>query len=666
MTRSIYDERDYTFGQAMLTLRSNIGLTQSGLADQLGVSRRSVGEWEAGNNYPKVERLKQLIELGIERQAFPAGHEVEAIRDFWAVAHQKVQIDEQWLSALLSQQHSARPVAVSALRETAIIEEPISPQPVSGTRFDWGDALAFPHFYGREQEMTQLTRWILQEHCQTVSLLGIGGIGKSTLAVNVMHELAEHFDIVIFRSLRDAPSCEELLDDCLQIIAPQPLRTVLTSLERRITLLLEHLRTLRILLVLDNLESLLEEGDVQGHLRLGFEGYGRLLRQIAEIGHKSCLLLTSREKPAELRPLEGKRSLVRSMRLSGLDAMACKQLFAEKDLVGSPQEQASLIEAYAGNPLALKIVAETITDLFGGAIGQFLAEGTVVFGNIADLLTEQFARLSPLEQTVLYWLAIVREPITLDELQALQISPPPRVQVMEAINGLRQRSLIELGQRQGSFTLQSVVQEYVITVLIAEATEELQQQDKLERLIYLGLEQAYAREYVRQTQERLILVPILMHLQPTKRGQDAVEEQLLSRLNQIREWADYAQGYGPANLIALLRLLREHLRALDLSHLAIRGAYLQGIEMQDTSLAGALLCDSVFTEVLNAPWSVAISSDGEYWAVGSMQGEIHVWRQGIQTLHLAWQAHTDTTIALSFSPDGHTLASGSWDGSVKL
>jgi len=30
-----------------------------------------------------------------------------------------------------------------------------------------------------------------------------------------------------------------------------------------------------------------------------------------------------------------------------------------------------LVEAYAGNPLALKIVAETITDLFAGEIGPF-------------------------------------------------------------------------------------------------------------------------------------------------------------------------------------------------------------------------------------------------------------------------------------------------------
>src|SRR5207302_1045399 len=151
-----------------------------------------------------------------------------------------------------------------------------------------------------------------------------------------------------------------------------------------------------------------------------YEGYARLLLRVAETAHQSCLLLTSREKPTELRALEGSRSPVRSLRLLGLDAVAGEHLLAEHEVVGSPAERARLVEVYEGNPLALNIVAETIADLFGGAIDQFLSEGMTVFGSIASLLEEQFERLSPLEQTVLCWLAIVREPVTLEELlQAL-------------------------------------------------------------------------------------------------------------------------------------------------------------------------------------------------------------------------------------------------------
>jgi len=39
-----YRERDYAFGQLVLTLRTTLGLTQAGLAEPLGVSRRAVAE----------------------------------------------------------------------------------------------------------------------------------------------------------------------------------------------------------------------------------------------------------------------------------------------------------------------------------------------------------------------------------------------------------------------------------------------------------------------------------------------------------------------------------------------------------------------------------------------------------------------------------------------
>jgi WD40 repeat protein/transcriptional regulator with XRE-family HTH domain len=663
--KTTYSERNYAFGQRMLTLRKTIGLTQRELAEHLGVSRRSVSEWEGGGSYPKTEHLKQLIEMGVQRQAFPAAHEAEEIRTLWKASHQKVFLDEQWLSTLLRTQRPSQQLITPPLIEKTSASDQVMIPPVPEQRVDWGEALAIPTFYGRERELDLLTRWIVQEHCRVISVLGMGGIGKSALTVSVMHRLAEHFQVVIFHSVRDAPSCEALLDECLQVLSPQRLDTVPASLERRISLLLDLMRTVRALVVLDNLDSLLEEGKVIGRYRPGFEGYERLLYRVAATAHQSCLLLTSREKPMELRPLEGNRLPVRSLRLVGLEVSACEQLLAEHGVAGTPQDWARLSEVYAGNPLALKIVAEAITDLFGGEINQFLSEGPAVFGSIANLLSEQFARLSSLEQTVLYWLAIVREPVTLDELLALLITPLPRGQMLEAMEGLHRRSLIERGLRLASFTLQSVVLEYVTEALITEMTDEIQQ-GRLDRFIQHALVQAHAREYVRQTQERLLVAPTLTRLQSVCQGRAEMAVLLLSLLDQLREQADEAQGYGPANLVALLRLLRGHLRGLNLSHLAIRDAYLQGIEMQDASLAESMLHDTLFTEALHATWAVAISCTGQYWAVGSWRGEVRIWREGGKRLHLVWQAHTENTFTLAFSPDERTLASGSWDGTVKL
>src|SRR5437763_5929278 len=421
MTRHSYHERDYIFGQAMFKLRTSIGLTQAGLADLLGVSRRAVGEWEAGNNYPKAPHLQQLISLCVQQHVFEPEREEEEIRALWKTAHQRVLLDEAWLSALLARP-SAPPAPVEEASGAALVRAPPA-SPISlaqasppghsslpagsrapsarGPRVDWGNALDVPSFYGREGELATLAQWVVQERCRVVSVLGLGGIGKSALVVSLMHQVAAHFEVVLWRSLRDAPSCEALLEECLQVLAPQPLREVPSSLEGRLGLLLEFLRQERALLVLDNLETLLEEGEGMGSMRAGYEGYGQLLRRVGETMHQSCLLLTSREKPIDLVPLEGSRKPVRALRLDGLETDASEQLLAEKEVVGIPQDQARLVEVYAGNPLALNIVAQTIVELFGGEIAPFLEQGEVIFGIVRELLAGQIAGLYAVELVVL-------------------------------------------------------------------------------------------------------------------------------------------------------------------------------------------------------------------------------------------------------------------------
>src|SRR3989440_242029 len=303
MKRSSYGERDYGFGQAMLTLRSAIGLTQAGLAEFLGISRKAVGGWESGGSYPKAEHLKALLMLAVQQGTFPAGREAEEIRAFWKAAHQKVLLDESWLSALLSQHpRPLEPMVPPSIDVTGDVTSALA-APVSGPRVDWGEALDVPSFYGREGELATLAQWVMQERCRVVSVLGLGGIGKSALVVSLMHQVAAHFEVVLWRSLRDAPSCEALLEECLQVLAPQPLREVPSGLERRLGLLLEFLRQERALVVLDNLETLLEEGEGMGSMRAGYEGYGQLLRRAGEGTRPRCVPLARPGRPARRPPL---------------------------------------------------------------------------------------------------------------------------------------------------------------------------------------------------------------------------------------------------------------------------------------------------------------------------------------------------------------------------
>jgi transcriptional regulator with XRE-family HTH domain len=140
MPRSSYSERNYAFGQRLLTLRTKLGLIQAQLGERLQVSARTVGEWKAGESSPKAERLKEFIALALRQQAFARGQEAEEIRALWKAAHQKVLLDESWLAAQLSHlpgpsQPRGPSVAVSGAAAPRLSAPPVGRCWTGGTRW---------------------------------------------------------------------------------------------------------------------------------------------------------------------------------------------------------------------------------------------------------------------------------------------------------------------------------------------------------------------------------------------------------------------------------------------------------------------------------------------------------------------------------------------------
>jgi hypothetical protein len=131
-------------------------------------------------------------------------------------------------------------------------------------------------------------------------------------------------------------------------------------------------------------------------------------------------------------------------------------------------------------------------------------------------------------------------------------------------------------------------------------------------------------EYVRHSQERLIAPPVLERLKATFGGEKGVERQLVRLLDLRRDRPQAAHGYGPRNVVKLLR----HLRGLDLARLHLRQRYLLGVEAQDTSLADASLRDYGATAVFNGVITLAMSADGVYGAVADGRGAVQVWAAG--------------------------------------
>jgi len=346
--------------------------------------------------------------------------------------------------------------AVNVERWEEVVEGAIPASAVQLVRSDGMPDVSI--FYGRTDELGKLTQWVTTDRCRLIALLGMGGIGKSALAVRLAEQLAPQFEFAIWRSLRYTPSLEKLLFELTQLLSERTDLSQSNTIEEQISSLIEGLQRHRVLLVLDGWETVLSSGDFAGHYREGYKSYGELLQRVGQESHKSCLLLTSREKTPEISLLEGRTAPVRSLNLPGLGE-AAQEIFRAEDL--SDKEQWSrLIQIYRGNPLVLQVIATFVRELFGGSVTEFLRQGgTLITRDLNHFLRPLFKRLSPLEKQVMRQLAHAQEPMLLQQLREA-LPDISNQALLDALQSLWWRSLIERSAT-GAFTLPPIIDEWL-------------------------------------------------------------------------------------------------------------------------------------------------------------------------------------------------------------
>jgi DNA replication protein DnaC len=448
---------------------------------------------------------------------------------------------------------------------------------------DWGEAPEVSSFYGRTEELSQLEQWIVQDRCKVVALLGMGGIGKTTLAVMLADRIQKQFEFLVWRSLKSAPPIQTLLSSLLEFLSQGQETLSSQDIQQGISQLLNHLRQKRCLVILDEAEAIFRtsEGKFRprhGHYQEGYEGYGELLRRVGGDRHQSCLLLTSREKPEEIGAFEGQSLPVRSLPLQGLQAEDAKNIFKDKGFSGSEMGLTELIDLYGGNPLALKVITTMIQEVFNGNVANFLKQNTLVLGDrLRTLLKEQVNRLSDLEKEVVYWLTIEREPISLSRLRADLLLPPTRSQLLEALASLERRCLIDKATptlveetteaNETLFTLQPLVMKYAIEEFIEQALDEIDavletqdiEQFKLLRNHSLLKPQSPSHLYsngVLPYASTRMLTRLKDGLQQMFRcDESGIGKELSEILPLLRGKSPLAVGYAGRNLLELLKAL---------------------------------------------------------------------------------------------------------------
>jgi len=194
------------------------GWTQADLASKLPCDPKTINRWESGKSVPRSyfrQKFAELFEKSVEELGFKENG--KTADDVLEHGHQ----------------------------------EDCSEVPSSET------------FYGRDKEVATLKSWIEDHHCRVIAVLGIGGIGKTALAANVLEYTKDAFEYVFWRSLQNASPIEEFLRQCIQFVSGQKTQYG-ASVDDHILQLIQHLQIHRCLIIIDNIESILQPGQRAG------------------------------------------------------------------------------------------------------------------------------------------------------------------------------------------------------------------------------------------------------------------------------------------------------------------------------------------------------------------------------------------------------------------
>jgi hypothetical protein len=228
--------------------------------------------------------------------------------------------------------------------------------------FDWNEAPNIEGFYGRNEELSKLENW-LNNGCKLINIVGIGGIGKTSLVLAIADRMQSQFDCLIWKSLYNTPSLTYLIDNLLISFN----QSAVNNIQKDTLQIIRHLQQRRCLLILDGLDAVLSNSE-----------FIKFIQETTLHRHQSCIITTSREKQNSL---EANTKTVCYLTLNGLGKTEALDLLKSRGFTGQELGLSVLIQLYRGNPLAIKLVITLIESVFGGNVAAFLNQNTIIVGD---------------------------------------------------------------------------------------------------------------------------------------------------------------------------------------------------------------------------------------------------------------------------------------------
>ena len=310
-------------------------------------------------------------------------------------------------------------------------------------------------FYDRTPELETLTTWILQAQCRLIAITGISGIGKTSLAVQIVQQIKNQFDYIIWRTIDVSHTLDEFQQELIQLFSQSEKLDSPTTKPKPLSLI-KYLQKHRCLIILDDVHNLFSSGELAGKYKPEYEEYRHFFKQIEKLSHQSCFLLIGWEQPREISQIESQNNPIRTLQINGLDIVAAREILRDYGL--AEIDYSILIHRYQGNPLWLKSVATLIQEL-GVNVTDLLQNDIILLPeDVKDILRQQCDRLSDREKQILSILARETQPLKLAKL--IDKQPNLNLELVNVLQSLQRRCLVE--KIEDSFWLSPLIKQYLL------------------------------------------------------------------------------------------------------------------------------------------------------------------------------------------------------------
>lgn len=599
-----------TLGRWLKRLRAQQDLTQEALAELADCSVQTIRFFESGKRRPSVAMAEHLAEI---LQISP-----ELTETFIRVARTNGMVDEAVAPA------ETAPEMVSTLESTpgtlataAVVQKvPLLQAP---------NALI-----GRESEVAVLTRLLTRDAHRLVTLTGMGGMGKTLLALHLAHTLHAHFAngaaFVPLASLTQVAEIPVAIAKAMETALPKE-----STPQAQVDALLSGYE---LLLVLDNFEHLLSNAESDDFAAQADEDDAlSLLNQILHNHPGVRLLVTTRER---LRLHREQTLELRGLAISSLSDPNCAAtseavlLFIQRAAQVSPQmaltaeNQAAICQICTlleGQPLAIELAAawshvlspaEIVAEITQSL--DFLARGNrnlpARHRSLRSLFDHSWSFLSPEEQTILAALAIFRGGFMREGAHTVAgASLPILAQLVD-------KSLLRVFM-QSTVTGEQVARYYIHNLLRVYLLEKLTEQGRL-----AAAQQRHANFFCTLADA----CSAELYAGNSAAGLHQLGEEL-ANLRAILQWA-ITEGYAPQLGLRLAGILGRywHLSGQWREGREWLSAALRCTECDDASLARALVSLGVLQQALEEVEPALVS----------LQEGLALWRKQNDLQQIAW------------------------------